>query len=551
MKQFRTLIISAISIFGTFLAACGSDSGTDSDNGADSDAGAEVETIHSLSACKGANEGVTKYVVDISSYYTCLNGQWELSVKTKDDLEDCSADLMGKEVWILDRKQTMVCYGTWKSYAEPESKSSSSEGNSRYSSDSKAAAVDPSTVVTGTMIDERDGQIYKTVKIGDQTWMAENLNYDITGSYCGSYCYDSKYGRLYLWSAAMDSAGIIKGNTANGCGHGSECSINGTVRGACPQGWHMPDTTEWRILIDAVGGIDVASKKLKATSDWSMGANGMDTYSFSALPAGERTQLGGYYDRGNYAKFWSSTENDSYGAYYMGLYDNYDNAYLGYYIKYYGFSVRCLKDDDSKVDEISSSSEEESSSSALSSSSDVSIYDPDENTLTDLRDGQVYRTTTIDIPSKSYFEVWMAENLNYDTTGSYCNNCAQYGRLYTWATAEKVCPTGWHLPSTEEFELLIGVVGGKDVAGRTLKSTSGWIKNGNGSNKYGFSALPAGNRGNDGDYNNEGSHAYFWSSTDYGDSYCVYKIYLYYYDDYAEVTCATRDLGFSVRCLKD
>jgi hypothetical protein len=88
--------------------------------------------------------------------------------------------------------------------------------------------------------------------------------------------------------------------------------------------------------------------------------------------------------------------------------------------------------------------------------------------FTDSRDGQTYQTIKIDN------QVWMAENLNYRTSsGSWCydnssDNCEKYGRLYTWETAKGVCPSGWHLPSTKEWSVLIANLGGKDVAGRKL-----------------------------------------------------------------------------------
>ena len=98
----------------------------------------------------------------------------------------------------------------------------------------------------GSIIDERDGQIYKTVKIGSQWWMAENLNFETEGS----YCYDdldgncSTYGNLFRRSAAMDSAGVYSTN-AKGCRAGVKCDLVYPVRGACPVGWHLPDSTEW------------------------------------------------------------------------------------------------------------------------------------------------------------------------------------------------------------------------------------------------------------------------------------------------------------------
>ena len=130
---------------------------------------------------------------------------------------------------------------------------------------SSSGEIDVNDVVTGTFTDPRDGQTYRTVKIGNQTWMAENLNYRYLGPTddldSSSFCYDDDpancetYGRLYLWSAAMDSAGIIEGNTANGCGYNSECSPSGNVRGVCPQGWHLPSNCdEFETLFEAVGG---------------------------------------------------------------------------------------------------------------------------------------------------------------------------------------------------------------------------------------------------------------------------------------------------------
>ena len=236
---------------------------------------------------------------------------------------------------------------------------------------------------------------------------------------------------------------------------------------------------------------------------------------------------------------------------------------------------------ESSSEEGSSSSEEpESSSSVPSSSSDGSIYDATANTLTDLRDNQVYRTTTIDIPAKSYSEVWMAENMNFETENSWCGggsgmaegDCSVYGRLYTWAasvgktesecgynhtcefsgTVRGVCPEGWHLPSYDEWNELFTAVGGSNVAGKVLKSKSGWksssvIENTDG---YLFTALPAGYRNFDGSFASVGDNAYFWSSMEYNIEEAHY-VDLYYSTDYAYLRTYYKDGGISVRCLKD
>ena len=199
----------------------------------------------------------------------------------------------------------------------------------------------------GSMTDERDGKKYKTVTIGDEVWMAENLNYADsvkTASLKGkSWCYNNVAkncdvtGRLYTWAAAMDSV-------KTGCGYGSTCSPTLPVQGICPTGWHLPDTTEWNTLFTAVGGRSTAGKVLKSQSGWYRNRNGTDTFGYSALPAGYSGDIGGFYGDNSYASFWSSTESGSYRAYIMYLFCDLEDADLYIYGKDYGFSVRCLKD---------------------------------------------------------------------------------------------------------------------------------------------------------------------------------------------------------------
>ena len=238
--------------------------------------------------------------------------------------------------------------------------SSSLQGDKNFSSSSVASSSNSAgNVITyGTMTDSRDGQIYKTVTIGTQTWMAENLNYaytDVPCNYIGytsdstSWCYDNdpanctKYGRLYTWAAAMDSVGTWS-NNGKGCGYGSTCSPTLPVRGICPEGWHLPTKSEFETLFTAVGGQSTAGKVLKSQTGWYGSGNGTNAFGFSALPAGNRFNDGSFYSDGNYAYFWSSTEYNSYFAYYIPLHYSYDNAYLRTNDKYLGFSVRCVKD---------------------------------------------------------------------------------------------------------------------------------------------------------------------------------------------------------------
>ena len=185
-----------------------------------------------------------------------------------------------------------------------------------------------------------------------------------------------------------------------------------------------------------------------------------------------------------------------------------------------------------------------------------------EGMLTDSRDGQSYRTVKIGN------QVWMAENLNYETANSYCykdsvSNCTKYGRLYTWAAAKTACPSGWHLPTEVEFKELVATVGGSSTAGKMLKSTSGWDddegESGNGTDAYLFTALPAGEwSDNGGIYRDEGLYAFFWGSTDDGIAYSMiddgiaYSMNLHYHDDIAGLGYGHKDTGtgHSVRCIK-
>jgi uncharacterized protein (TIGR02145 family) len=167
------------------------------------------------------------------------------------------------------------------------------------------------------------------------------------------------------------------------------------------------------------------------------------------------------------------------------------------------------------------------------------------NTFTDARDGKTYKTVKIGE------QTWMAENLNYKTDRSWCyddyendeNKCKAYGRLYGWDAAKTACPKGWHLPSKAEWNSLIEAAGGKNVAGKVLKSTSGWEKNG--SDILGFSALPGGVRYYDGFFGEAGSNgAGCWWRND-GMHYAAAGNYdsLDEHDD--------KESGFSIRCVKD
>jgi len=171
-------------------------------------------------------------------------------------------------------------------------------------------------------------------------------------------------------------------------------------------------------------------------------------------------------------------------------------------------------------------------------------------TFKDNRDGKSYKKVTI------VGQTWMAENLNYAAEGSKCydnkdDNCAKYGRLYDWTTAMKACPAGYHLSSHDEWETLAKSVGGSETAGKKLKSTSGWNDNDNGTDNYGFSALPSGNGVGDGSFSNVGNYGLWWSATlSHGDVRILTMGYEFG-DQLWDLMYGEKSSLYSVRCVAD
>ena len=367
---------------------------------------------------------------------------------------------------------------------------------------------------TGSFTDSRDGKTYKTVKIGNQTWMAENLAYKAESD-CWAYNNDEKnvatYGYLYDWETAIK---------------------------VCPKGWHLPRKNEWQILIEYLGGSSVAGGKLKSTSGWNRpNEESTNSSGFSALPSGSRDYDDGTFNnQGNDGGWWSATEDTVAGSVFCYLNYIYPGAILLSHFKQGGFSVRCLKDD---VFDTNSKNEE-------------TINKKIPNSFIDSRDGKTYKTV------KMGNQTWMAENLAYKANNgcwTYDNdesNIATYGYLYDWETAKQICPKGWHLPSKNEWEILIDYLGGKDVAGGKLKSINGWNSpNEGGTNSSGYSALPGGGRDyGSGTFLSKGGHGGWWSATE-GKATYVWLCLLGSKGPIASLSCINEQNGFSVRCVKD
>lgn len=214
----------------------------------------------------------------------------------------------------------------------------------------------------GILTDERDGNEYRTTEIGDQIWMAQNLRYAyLQPTYqldSSSFCHDhvasncKAYGRYYLWSAAMDSAGIFS-KDGEGCGYKwKNCSPKQYTRGVCPEGWHIPSAEEWNTLIEFVGGSLFGGRDLKSKGGWSGKRSSTDKYGFSALPVrdyktdpeGRSASFASY---GYQANFVSSTvHEDKKYSYKMTMFYTDDVVEVDRSLNSNAFSVRCLKNPD-------------------------------------------------------------------------------------------------------------------------------------------------------------------------------------------------------------
>ncbi|MCL2207575.1 MAG: hypothetical protein FWB90_05705 [Fibromonadales bacterium] len=202
------------------------------------------------------------------------------------------------------------------------------------------------------LCDSRDNTIYPFVKIGDQTWMAENLNYATAGSKCveasgasgtlidnGGRC--GTYGRLYNWATAM--------NLEQSCNSTHCATSQAKYRGVCPDGWHFPSNDEWTTLQNYVEEQEVscsncAGTKLKAASGWNGNGNGTDDFGFSALPGGYGADNNTFGGIGGNGRWWSSTQSNNNSSYLRHMNDNnnHANSFTNYKVNL--FSVRCLLD---------------------------------------------------------------------------------------------------------------------------------------------------------------------------------------------------------------
>ena len=293
---------AAISSF-LCLAACGDDSSSNSSDPSASsgtldedytftleeleEMGVSIfDSADKLGDCTAENEFETVYVKADSSFYMCDEGKWSNDfsvepeiVESKDKLGECNEENDGQ----MFRVPRDTIYDTY----------SCEDGEWVSDFGGSAEPVDPKTVVKGSFKDERNGKTYKTVKIGSQTWMAENLNYKVSGS----YCYDGKaenckkYGRLYRYDV---------------------------VKKVCPDGWELPSKSAWKKLLTTsfpeftgkalveVPGMPEIPIYRGVKFESVIGLND-DPYGFNILPAGFAKDASHFLKGSEIAYFWTST----------------------------------------------------------------------------------------------------------------------------------------------------------------------------------------------------------------------------------------------------
>ncbi|MCQ2061000.1 MAG: hypothetical protein MJY47_05365 [Fibrobacter sp.] len=296
MKKWMIAVAGASMLY----VGCGDDNSSSSSD--EQSQSFKVSSAYELGSCNAYNDRQSVFVEDENAYYVCNNREWKILVENNFD-------------------------GDENQEHSSESKSSSSE-------DLTASLC--KNCEYGSLTDNRDGQIYRTVKIGEQWWMAENLNYAYTqrtaeldsSSTCieNSPEYCEKYGRFYLISAAMDSVGLFS-EDAFGCGDGGTCPTEGSIRGVCPSGWHLPSETEWSVLYDFVGGVIGEEYEGVWGNDWKnvakkLVSTSLNQYGFDAFPLGALTLCHGRDSRDDLTCNIAIAS----GSYYKKLDDEYATA---------------------------------------------------------------------------------------------------------------------------------------------------------------------------------------------------------------------------------
>ena len=318
-----------------------SDTQSDAKQSSSSESRSDSSSVETT--CSPEEEGRAKMGIK-GEILLCMGGNWVSSGVF--DLTTCSPGEEGYIKMSLKGDYRLCDEGNWISVWRLSSKDSS------VTLEPPCITSDGDSCEYDSLIDERDGKTYKTVKIGNQWWMAENLNFYAdefskdgleTQSGClfdnSRYCDEYGYGRYYWWALAMDSAAFFS-EDGKGCGKGNVCKISqyAKVRGICPEGWHLPSANEWNILYLATGK---RAEHLRTYHEWDVYLNApsvfgyCDLYGFGALPGTE--------DRRR-VTFLTSDEIEKERAAFVEItYDSFDLYIEPDYKNLSGY-IRCVKD---------------------------------------------------------------------------------------------------------------------------------------------------------------------------------------------------------------
>ncbi|MFZ4799354.1 MAG: FISUMP domain-containing protein [Bacteroidia bacterium] len=492
-----------------------------------------VSAQNNLGVCFENGEGVEKDFFQAFKWYQLSAEQGNENAQF--NLGDCY--YYGNGV-TLDKSEALK----WYKLSAEQGYESAIEKTKDLSIFTRENYIDNVKSEISNTVTDIDGNVYKTVQIGNQIWMAENLrvsryrNGDLipniqnneewinleTGAWCNydnQPAYDAEYGKHYNWFAVNDK------------------------RGLAPKGWHVPNDKEWKILIDFLGGDDAASKlKKTGTNHWNVTKEGSITAcEFSAIPCGSRNgRISTFDDVGSLSYWWTAAVSKTSLSW---------GIVMGKWLNHYGtdksngLSVRCIKDESDHVTDIDSN---EYKTVQIGNQ----VWMAENLKVSKYRNGDIIHNETED-------EKWKSLN-----TGACCNydndptNNSKYGKLYNWFAVDDkrgLAPKGWHVPNDEEWDVLIEFLGYYEIAGRKLKSVGNesWLEeNNNATNESGFSALPGGYRDGDGTFDGQNSNGDWWSSTEY-DTYYAWDWYVYCNSSNVVRYNYGKQCGFSVRCVKD
>ncbi len=400
-------------------------------------------------------------------------------------------------------------------------------------------------------------QTIKEISFGSQIWMAENLNVSkfrngdlipqaktleqwvsAGSNKQPAWCYYDndpanglKFGKLYNWYAVIDK------------------------RGLAPEGWHVAGDGDWALLINYLGGENIAGNELKTSNTWYQNKDEAVFY------GGYRDNIGYFRDINVSAYWWSSVKyntHSTFNAWTRSI--NSDNSEINIenYNKKSGFSVRCVKNKNY-------SSYAGNTSLVNNNKFEEVIIGKQTWMVKNLNTAKFSNGDEI-FHAKTNYEWELAGNSRMPAWRYYDNdpeNGKKYGKLYNWYAVNDprgLAPEGWHIPSAKEWEVLIKYLGETDV-GIKLKAVGNWkayednssiydsepIKS---NNQSGFSALAAGSCGSSG-FTNIGEDGYWWSTTE-NFIYYAWSFSLSYFSNNIGSNYETgMSWGLSVRCVKD